>query len=249
MDTKPAGSELGHRSRMRRKYASAGADAFLPHELLEMLLYAAIPYRDTKPVARDLLRRFGTVAGALNAPTEQLVAVPGVGESVAAFLHLAALIGERAMTGDPPAGGRCPDYRTLGEALIRRLSPVGREGTYLYLLDDRFEMIGEVPLACPTDSPSFDEKQLFGEVLSSRASMAALATCRVGRAAVPSDGEVDRTRILCDRLAFVGVRLLEHYIISGHHYTGVLFGSRRYLESHPEYRAFFRGLETPEVRP
>ncbi|MBP5610265.1 MAG: hypothetical protein J6X72_02870 [Clostridia bacterium] len=57
----------GHREKMREKYARAGADAFLPHELLELLLFYAVPYRDTNPTAHRLIERFGSLSGVLEA--------------------------------------------------------------------------------------------------------------------------------------------------------------------------------------
>jgi DNA repair protein RadC len=61
---------LGHRERLRRRFRDAGADAVPDYELLELILFRAAPRRDTKPLAKALLARFGTFAEALNAPEE-----------------------------------------------------------------------------------------------------------------------------------------------------------------------------------
>jgi DNA repair protein RadC len=63
---------LGHRERLRRRFRDAGADAVPDYELLELILFRAAPRRDTKPLAKALLARFGTFAEALNAPEELL---------------------------------------------------------------------------------------------------------------------------------------------------------------------------------
>ncbi|GGJ43620.1 RadC family protein [Neoroseomonas lacus] len=78
---------LGHRARMRAKLLQAGPDALLDHELLEMVLFLALPRRDTKPVARALLARFGSFANALAAPLTDLREVEGLGEAGAAALR------------------------------------------------------------------------------------------------------------------------------------------------------------------
>ncbi|MBR1534369.1 MAG: hypothetical protein IJ639_08390, partial [Ruminococcus sp.] len=63
----------GHRSRMREKYLKSGLDVFAPHEVLELLLFYAIPYKNTNDIAKNLITRFGTLSGVLDAPIDSLV--------------------------------------------------------------------------------------------------------------------------------------------------------------------------------
>lgn len=67
---------LGHRERLRRRFREGGADALPDYELLELILFRAAPRRDTKPLAKALIARFGTFAEALNAPEELLREIP-----------------------------------------------------------------------------------------------------------------------------------------------------------------------------
>jgi DNA repair protein RadC len=78
----------GHRARMRARLLTAGPDALADHEMLEMVLFLALPRKDTKPVARLLLDRFGSFAAAISAVPAELLAVEGVGEAGAAALKL-----------------------------------------------------------------------------------------------------------------------------------------------------------------
>ncbi|MDO9710717.1 RadC family protein [Paracraurococcus lichenis] len=90
----PEPGHLGHRARMRRRLLTAGGEGLLDHEMLEMVLFLALPRRDTKPIARALLDRFGSYANAIAAPITELLAVEGLGEAGAAALktvHAAAL--------------------------------------------------------------------------------------------------------------------------------------------------------------
>ncbi len=95
LDPGPAavGAE-GHRARMRTRLLTAGPEALADHELLEMVLFLALPRRDTKPIARTLMGRFGSFASAIAAPLADLRATEGLGEAGAAALktvHAAAL--------------------------------------------------------------------------------------------------------------------------------------------------------------
>src|ERR1700729_2550188 len=78
----------GHRVRMRQRLLRAGPDALADHEMLEMILFIALPRRDTKPLARALLARFRTFGGVVGAPPTELMAVDGIGEAGAGALKL-----------------------------------------------------------------------------------------------------------------------------------------------------------------
>lgn len=84
----PAHGAEGHRARMRTRLLSAGPEALADYEMLEMVLFLALPRRDTKPIARTLLERFGSFAAAIAAPVNELRGVEGLGEAGAAALKL-----------------------------------------------------------------------------------------------------------------------------------------------------------------
>ena len=73
----------GHRARKRRQFRDHGIDAFADHEVLELLLYYAVPRRDTNPIAHALMDRFGSLNAVLSAPVEELERVPGMGANAA----------------------------------------------------------------------------------------------------------------------------------------------------------------------
>jgi DNA repair protein RadC len=85
---------LGHRERLGQRFREAGADA------LELILFRAALRRDTKPLAKAILARFGTFAEALNAPEELLAEVPGIGEAAITELKLVRAVALRLMRGE-----------------------------------------------------------------------------------------------------------------------------------------------------
>jgi DNA repair protein RadC len=90
----PAIGAEGHRNRMRLRLITAGPEAIADHELLEMVLFLALPRRDTKAIAKTLLARFGSFAATIAAPLQDLRATEGLGEAGVAALktvHAAAL--------------------------------------------------------------------------------------------------------------------------------------------------------------
>ena len=78
---------VGHRQRMRSKLLIHGPRIFDTYELLEMLLYYVIPYKDTNPIAKLLLKRFSSLSGVFNAETEELTEVAGIGVRTAEYIR------------------------------------------------------------------------------------------------------------------------------------------------------------------
>lgn len=87
----------GHRDRLRARYREHGDAALADYEILELILFRLIPRRDTKPIAKALLDRFGTLAAVFGAPLHLLQEVKGVGESVALDLKLVATASHRML--------------------------------------------------------------------------------------------------------------------------------------------------------
>ena len=90
-----AGDAAGHRARLRKRLLDGGIDALADHEVIEYLLITAIPRRDVKPLAHSLIKRFGSLAGVLNADAKTLALHPGMGESSAAALKIVSVAARR----------------------------------------------------------------------------------------------------------------------------------------------------------
>jgi len=89
----PANTNAGHRERLRDRFLSSGENALAEHELLELILFYAIPRRDTKALAKTLLQSFGSLAGVLSARADDIAAISGLSETSATLLkavHAAA---------------------------------------------------------------------------------------------------------------------------------------------------------------
>ncbi len=86
---------IGHRERLRQRFRTGGGDALADYELLELVLFRALPRRDTKPLAKTLIEEFGSFSDVINADFERLRNIKGVGESVATELKLIRAAAER----------------------------------------------------------------------------------------------------------------------------------------------------------
>ena len=79
-------THVNHRERVKKKFSDFGFEGWYDHEVLEMMLFYAIPRCDTNPIAHALLNEFGTLASVLDADVEQLKKVPGIGENAAIYI-------------------------------------------------------------------------------------------------------------------------------------------------------------------
>ena len=136
-----ASSKAGHRNRIREKYLKASLDGFHGYEALELLLTFAIPRRDVKPIAKELIKRFKGLRGVFDAGMDDLASVPGVGVHSAVLLMLlkeisGAYLLERMI-------GRNP-VRSAKDAIdfIDRACGPAREALYALYLSSKNEILG-----------------------------------------------------------------------------------------------------------
>ncbi|HTK84247.1 MAG TPA: DNA repair protein RadC [Patescibacteria group bacterium] len=87
----------GHRDRLRQRFLQGGPDSLADYEMLELILFMAIPRRDVKPLAKDLLTRFGNLAGVLNAEVRELENVSGLSENTVVTLKAIQAAAHRLM--------------------------------------------------------------------------------------------------------------------------------------------------------
>ena len=101
-ETEPAETPhyLGHRERLRERFYGTGPDALSDYELLEMALFPALPRRDTKPLAKALLKKFGSFAEVLHAPVARLREVEGIGDASVNQIKLLAASASRVAKGE-----------------------------------------------------------------------------------------------------------------------------------------------------
>jgi DNA repair protein RadC len=90
----------GHRARLRQRLADGGSDALLDHELIEYLLALAIPRRDTKPLAKALLREFGGIGGLMSADWQSIARIPGMGDTSVAAIKIVQATALRLLRSD-----------------------------------------------------------------------------------------------------------------------------------------------------
>lgn len=211
----------GHRQRCKQRFLAAGGDGFSDHQLLEMLLFYAIPRQDTNETAHRLIDRFGSLRAVLASQPNELTAVEGVGENAAALLCLAGELGRRARVVTPPKHV-LNDAQTAGKYFVGLLAGHRRELLYQACLDAKGKLLSCRCLSRGTVSASpIQIRQVAEEALYAGAVSIILAHNHPSGVALPSTTDLAMTRLVQDALEPLGIRLHDHIIVSDGDYTSM----------------------------
>jgi DNA repair protein RadC len=133
----------GHRARLRTRLLEAGPDALADHELVEMVLFIALPRRDTKPIARALIARFGSFANAISAPLPDLHGIDGLGEAGIAALKTVRAAALRLSRGELAGQPVLSNWDKLMEYLNAQLARERVEQFRILFLDGRNRLLAD----------------------------------------------------------------------------------------------------------
>ncbi len=212
----------GHRARKLGQFLDHGLDAFSDHEALELLLYFALPRRDTNELAHALLGSFGSLAAVLTASAAELEQVTGVGPRTAALLTLVAPMVRRARVG---ASGKPIILNTteeLGGYFSDLFFGVHDERLYMACLDGKGKLLRCVTLAeGSVDAMSINLRRVVEVAFQSNASAAVLSHNHPSGVALPSADDNSMTLAVWDVLRRIGVRLLDHIIVADDDYVSL----------------------------
>lgn len=134
---------LGHRERLRTRFREAGADAVPDYELLEIVLFRAMPRRDTKPIAKAILARFGTFAKAVNAPEDLLLEIPGLGDAAITEIMLVRTAALRLMRGEVLERPLLGSWKQVLDYCRAAMGFEAKEQFRILFLDKRNKMIAD----------------------------------------------------------------------------------------------------------
>ena len=211
----------GHRARMKQKFLEQGLEGFADHEALELVLFYAIPRRNTNETAHLLLKRFGTLKGVLTADVRELEDVPGVGPNAAVLLKLLRAVGERAaMPAQPKVHIHAGDQ--VGDYFVRLLDDEKREILYLMCLDGKGKVLSCQPAAeGGVNVTAVSVRQVVDLALRSGATAVVLAHNHPSGVALPSRADQFMTRQRADALRPLGISLLDHIVVADGDYVSM----------------------------
>ena len=206
----------GHRARMREKYLKGGIDVFAPHEILELLLYYVIPYKNTNNIAKELITRFGTLANVFDSPVDSLKEA-GLTENQAVYLKLFSDVTRMYYRSKYDSDSGPIDIDRLPDYILRHyIGTDSRERVLLILLDAKGKEVYCGFIAEGNfETTVFSARSIIRLAINYGAVSAIIAHNHPSGVALPSREDVVMTYNLCRILATVDVNLLDHFIVAG----------------------------------
>jgi DNA repair protein RadC len=205
----------GHRERLRQRVLERGPASLSDYEIIEFLLFGAKQRGDTKPLAKALIARFGTLAGVLSAAPNDLKAVPGMGDASAAVLSIvpeAAIRLARAEILDQPvidSWSRLVDYCRM----VMGRSPI--EQFRVLFLDRKNRLIADEEQQRGTvDHTPVYPREIVKRALELSASALILVHNHPSGDATPSSGDIAMTKEVRDTAGRMGIELHDHLIVT-----------------------------------
>jgi len=192
---------LGHRERLRERLLAGGTSALPDYELLEFLLYAARPRGDTKPLAKALIARFGSLAAVLGAERDALIGVDGMGEASAAALLAVREAGVRLLRAEVLRRHVISSWQQLLDYLTASMS---RKNA---LIADERQQRGTV------DHVPVYPREVVKRALELGASAVIMVHNHPSGDTTPSKGDIEMTKAVAKALAAVDLIIHDHVII------------------------------------
>ena len=211
----------GHRNRVRERYLNTGLDTFQDYEALELLLFYAIPRKDTKSTAKNLIARFGSLPAVLDATVEELTEAD-LSPNAAILLKLVPDMNRYYAVKTDGAGQKVHSTSDAGKILCAMFRHEQTESVRLLCLNAGGKVL-KLALLNEGDinAVHFSVRKIVETALSAKAVSVILAHNHPGGTLIPSREDLDATNSAKAALSTVGIQLLDHLIISGDGYCSL----------------------------
>ncbi len=205
---------LGHRDRLRQRFREGGEDAMPDYELLELILFRALPRRDTKPLAKELIAKFGSFTEVMNAPDERLAEVAGVGEAVITEIKLIRGAALRLMKGQVMDRPVLDSWSAVLGYCRAAMAFQSKEQFRVLFLDKRNRIIAdEVQQEGTVDHTPVYVREIVKRALELSATAIILVHNHPSGDPTPSQADIEMTRQIVEAAKNLGITVHDHIIV------------------------------------
>ncbi len=210
----PDSGVAGHRMRLRARFAKGGSEAMPDYELLEMTLFAALPRRDTKPLAKALLARFGSFAEVIAAPRARLLEVKGVGDSVVHHLKIVEAAAQRLAKSRVIGRPALSSWAALLDYCTAAMARAQTEEFRVLFLDRRNVLVAdEVQNRGTIDHTPVYPREIIKRALELGASSLILVHNHPSGDPTPSKTDITMTREIAGAARALSIAVHDHLVI------------------------------------
>ena len=206
----------GHRARLRERLLTGGPDALADYELLEFLLFAASVRGDTKPLAKTLMKRFGTLSEVLHADADALQRVDGVGQAAAAALKSVGIAARRMARGQIEQKPVLSSWQALLDYLALDMGSLKHERVRVLFLDTRNHLIlDHLASEGSIDEAAIHPREVIRKAFDIGASALILVHNHPSGNPEPSRADIAITSRIAEAGKHLGITVHDHVIVGG----------------------------------
>jgi DNA repair protein RadC len=204
----------GHRERLRSRFREAGAEAVSDYELLELVLFRASPQRDVKPLAKELIAKFGSFAEVIAAPPGRLAEVKGMGEAVITELKIVQAAAGRLTRGQVKKRPVLSSWSSVLDYCRTTMAFADKEQFRVLFLDKRNQVIvDEVQQIGTVDHTPVYPREVVKRALELSATAIILVHNHPSGDPTPSRADVQMTQAIIDVAKPLGISVHDHIIV------------------------------------
>jgi DNA repair protein RadC len=204
----------GHRERLRERFHGAGPDALSDYELLEMVLFRSLPRGDVKPLAKTLLKKFGSFAEVMHAPETRLREVDGIGDATVTNLKLIAAAAHRIAKGELQQRTMLSSWTDVIDYCRTSMAFADKEQFRILFLDKRNQLISdEVQQTGTVDHTPVYPREVIKRALELSATAVILVHNHPSGDPTPSSADIQMTKAIIDIAAPLGISVHDHIIV------------------------------------
>ncbi len=204
----------GHRERLRSRFREAGADAVSDYELLELVLFRAIPQRDVKPLAKDLIARFGSFAEVVSAPATRLAEIKGLGDAAITELKVVQAAASRLARGQVKKRPALSSWTAVLDYCRTTMAFADKEQFRIIFLDKRNQIIAdEVQQTGTVDHTPVYPREVVKRALELSATAIILVHNHPSGDPTPSRADIQMTQAIVEIAKPLGISVHDHIIV------------------------------------
>jgi DNA repair protein RadC len=214
---RPAYGYEGHRGRLKARFDSVGQDGLHDYELVELVLFSAIPRRDTKPIAKELIEKFKSFAEIINAPPDQLKKVKGVGDAVVLQFKIVREAAQKLLK-EEIFDKEQPVFASWEAVVGYCRAKMGRETVeqfHVLFLDKKNRLIKEeLQQRGTVDHTPAYPREIVKRALELSATAVILVHNHPSGDTTPSKADIEMTRAIADAAKSLNITVHDHIIVS-----------------------------------
>ena len=219
-EAEPPPHYLGHRKRLRERFAQAGSDALSDYELLELVLFRAVPRGDVKPLAKELIRRFGSFAEVIGASERRLTEVDGIGAAAAGEIKLVEAAARRLLKGAVRKRVALASWAAVIDYCRAAMAFAEIEEFRILFLDKRNCLIAdEVQGRGTIDHTPVYPREIVKRALELSSTAIVLVHNHPSGDPAPSQADIKMTQLIIEIAQPLGVNVHDHIIIGRNGHT------------------------------